>query len=223
LESVPGTAGVLVPPAGYLEGVRALCDKYKILWIADEVMAGFGRTGEWFASQHANVKPDLMCLSKGLTAGSIPMSCVLVDHEIYQLFYGEINSAFLHSHTFSGNALGVSAALATLEVMAEENICQQAQQLGEVMQKAFFEVADLTGQLSNIRGIGGLIAADLSPSSQPRLAFHLRQEALKRGALLRPFGNTLYWLPPLNTSKEMIEQLAEITLHSIEAVYKNER
>jgi adenosylmethionine-8-amino-7-oxononanoate aminotransferase len=177
---------------------------------------------KWLACDHANVKPDMTCLSKGLTSGSLPLSCAVIAHEIFELFYHDYNQgrSFLHSHTYSGNALAASAALATIETMVREKIPQQARALGELMRRSFKEIATQTGKLGPIRSIGAIVAADLVPHpNEPRIGYKLSQEALRRGALLRPIGNTLYWLPPLTTDEQTIGQLAEITLNSIKKVY----
>ena len=163
----------------------------------------------------------MICLSKGLTSGALPLSCVLIDNPIYKLFYHDFaeGHSFLHSHTYSGNPLAVSAALATIKTMHTEGINQQAAELGTFMQQYFSEIATKTGKISNVRSMGAIVAGDLAETDSPRIGHQIQQEALSRGALLRPLGNTLYWLPPLTTDLETIEKLAEITLHSIEAVY----
>ncbi|MFA5960278.1 MAG: adenosylmethionine--8-amino-7-oxononanoate transaminase [Tatlockia sp.] len=219
---VQGANGMRCYSADFLKKLADFARENNIYLIADEIMTGFGRTGEWFACHHAGVKPDLMCVSKGLTGGTIPLSCVLIDSPIYQLFYADYDTgnSFLHSHTYSANALAVSAALATLEVMEEENINQKVQDLSIFMRNQFEEVAKISGKLSEVRGLGALVAADLCDIKDQRVGFMLYQEALKQGALLRPIGNTLYWLPPLNIDQQTIENLAEITLNSIRAVYK---
>lgn len=219
---VQGAAGMKCYSADFLKRLAQWAKSNDIYFIADEIMTGLGRTGQWLACDHAKVQADIICLSKGLTSGSIPFSCVLVDDAIYQLFYHEHEptKSFLHSHTYSGNALAVSAALATIQVMRDININQKAATLGQWMVEAFSEIASLTGVLTQVRSIGAWVAGDLKPQAQqPRAAFLLAQEALKRGALIRPIGNTLYWLPPMTTDKSTIEQLAEITLESIKAVY----
>lgn len=219
---IQGAGGMLCYSADYLNRLGRFAKENDICLIADEIMTGTGRTGEWLACQHANVEPDLICLSKGLTSGAMPLSCVLIDHEIYQLFYNDPNpgNAFLHSHTHSGNALAVSAALATIEVMHSEDTIHQARHLGQLMQQQFTKVCSETNRLSNFRSLGVMVAADLQPIENRRVGLELAQQALKRGALLRPIGHTLYWLPPLNTDTKTIMQLAEITLNSIYAVYK---
>ncbi|WP_454780838.1 adenosylmethionine--8-amino-7-oxononanoate transaminase [Legionella sp. WA2022007384] len=218
---VQGAGGMLCYSPDFLKKLSAWAKSKNIYLIADEIMTGMGRTGKWLASHHADVEPDLICLSKGLTSGSIPLSCVMIDSSIFDLFYADYGSgkSFLHSHTYSGNPLAVSAALATIRVMHEEKIIEQAQKLGEYMFASLSEVAQLSGKLSNVRGIGSVVAADLEDTELHRIGNKVYQEALNRGALIRPIGKTLYWLPPLNTNHEVIGKLAEITLHSIKGAY----
>lgn len=220
---IQGAGGMLCYSADFLRQLARWAKENDIYLIADEIMTGMGRTGLWLACHHAQVEPDMICLSKGLTSGSLPLSCVLIDKAIYDLFYHDYNQgpSFLHSHTYSGNPLAVCAALATIQTMHTEHINQQAQALGASMRRLFDDIATQTNQLTNVRSIGAMVAGDLNPSKHLRTGFILAQEALKRGALLRPIGNTLYWLPPLNTSVQTLEALADITLHSIKAVYRD--
>lgn len=219
---VQGAGGMLCYSPDFLSRLAAYCKSEGIYLIADEIMTGLGRTGKWLACDHAHIKADMVCLSKGLTSGTLPLSGVCIDEAIYQLFYDDYDTGktFLHSHTYSGNPLAVSAALATLTIMEDENINQQAIKLGKLMQKYFTDIANTTGVLSNIRGIGGLIAGDLATGPNKRMGFEIYKQGLKHGALLRPLGNTLYWLPPLNTDKQTIGNLAQITLDSIMNAYK---
>ena len=218
---VQGAGGMRCYSADFLNRLVRFAKANNIYVIADEIMTGIGRTGTFLASEHAHIQPDMICLSKGLTSGAMPLSAVLIDHPIYDLFYGDTTqgNAFLHSHTYSGNPLAVSAALATLHTIDSEGILEQANALGDDMKRQFTAIAEHTGKLSNIRSIGAIVAGDLAPHHSPRLGYRLQQDALKRGALLRPLGQTLYWLPPLTTDHKTIEKLSEITLHSIMAVY----
>lgn len=218
---VQGAGGMLCYSPDFLKRLSSWAKSNNIYLIADEIMTGMGRTGKWLASHHADVEPDLICLSKGLTSGSIPLSCVMIDNSIFDLFYADYDSgkSFLHSHTYSGNALAVSAALATIRAMREEKIIEQAQNLGEYMFAALTEVAKLSGKLNNVRGIGAVVAADLEDREDHRIGNKVYQQALNHGALIRPIGKTLYWLPPLNTNHEVIGKLAEITLNSIKRAY----
>jgi len=191
--------------------------------IADEIMTGCGRTGKWLAGHFIKTKPDMICLSKGLTSGTIPFSCAMIDHDIYQLFYNDYESgiSFLHSHTYSGYAVGAAAALATLEAMKKEQIFEKVENLSKTMKQAFAYVVENCNVLSNVRQIGAMIAADIQMPQHFRAGYQIYLEALKRGAFLRPLGNTIYWLPPLNTDHHTISNLAEITLNSIQAVLSN--
>ena len=187
-------------------------------------MTGLGRTGEWLACDHAGIQADMVCLSKGLTSGSVPLSCVLIDHSIYELYYGQTNPQhyFLHSHTYSGNPLAVAAALATIETMRTEDINQQARELGSYMRRCFSEVITRSGQFTPLRGIGAMVAADFIGDCDANFSLCFAQEAQKRGALLRTIGQTLYWFPPLNTAAATIDKLADITDQAIQAVLQEQ-
>ncbi|OGV40285.1 MAG: adenosylmethionine--8-amino-7-oxononanoate transaminase [Legionellales bacterium RIFCSPHIGHO2_12_FULL_42_9] len=211
---VQGAGGMLCYSAEFLTKLYAWARANQIYFIVDEIMTGIGRTGKWLASDYAHIDPDLICLSKGLTAGTIPLSCVLIDHKIFELFY---NSAFLHSHTYSGNALAVAAAVAVLKIIQEEDLMTKARHLGVSMYREMLNVAKLTGELTNVRSFGAMVAADFT-----ELKFHnsllkhqFQQIAITYGVLLRPLGNTIYWLPPLNSDPAVIVKLAEATLQSI--------
>ena len=147
----------------------------------------------------------------------MPFSAVITRDEIYQLFYDdyETGKAFLHSHTYSGNALAVTAALTTLQILEEENLNQRARELGQLMHQQMLTIAAITRKLSNVRSLGAMVAADYVDLTDRRLQKRFEILALKHGALLRPIGQTLYWLPPLNTDDATIGKLAEITLKSI--------
>ncbi|MCL9684296.1 adenosylmethionine--8-amino-7-oxononanoate transaminase [Legionella maioricensis] len=218
---IQGAGGMLCYSADFLKKISLWAKSKGIYLIADEIMTGLGRTGQWLACDHAGIEPDLICLSKGLTSGSIPFSCVMIDSSIYDLFYGDYKTgnSFLHSHTYSGNPLAVSAALATIKAMHHEDIINKAQRLGETMLDYLKQVAEESGKLNNVRGVGAVVAADLAEIGDYRIGNEVYQQALKYGALIRPIGKTLYWLPPLNTESEIIRKLAKITLNSIDAAY----
>lgn len=186
--------------------------------IADEILTGLGRTGKMLACEYADIQPDFLCLSKGLTSGWLPMSAVVTTDAIYEVFYDDYENgkSFLHSHTHSGNALAASVALATLRIIQEENLSDRAQRLQKIMMSHLEDIADKTQQLKNLRGIGAVVAADLIVDNpHQRLGYKIYQEAVKRGALLRPLGNTLYWLPPLNIEEHTISELKNITYEAI--------
>lgn len=218
---IQGAGGMLCYSADFLSKISSWAKEKGIYLIADEIMTGIGRTGKWLACDHARIKPDLICLSKGLTSGSIPFSCVMIDSTLFDLFYDDYHAgkSFLHSHTYSGNPLAISAALATIKTIKQDNLLMHSQELGEIMFSYMQDIARDSRKLVNVRGVGAVVAADLIESSQARIGFKIYQEAIKQGALIRPIGNTLYWLPPLNTDKKIIGKLAEITLNSIEEAY----
>jgi adenosylmethionine-8-amino-7-oxononanoate aminotransferase len=212
---VQGAGGMLIYSADFLTRLSQFARENDIHLIADEIMTGFARTGKMLACEHANIRPDFLCLSKALTAGFLPMSAVLTSDEMYGNFYGDSHEqkAFLHSHTYTGNALAVAIALKFTELMHSENLVEKATALESKMRDYFEQMAKSTGKLSNIRVIGAIAAADCSIDTKK-----IFQSAIKKGALLRPLGNTIYWLPPINISDETLEKLAIITEASIVGV-----
>ena len=193
--------------------------------ISDEIMTGLGRTGKVLAGDYANFNPDFLCLGKGLTAGTLPLSAMLTTDAIYQACYDDYDTgkAFMHSHTHTGNALACAVANAALDYYEDYRIIEQVHYLSQQMQTLWQEVADKTGKLTNIRHLGAMVAADLKiPNNTPanaRSGYAVYQAAIKRGALLRPLGNTLYWLPPLNCDKSVLIQLRDITINAINDVF----
>jgi adenosylmethionine-8-amino-7-oxononanoate aminotransferase len=218
---IQGSHGMRTTSVDFLNRLMHWAKNNDIYCIADEIMTGLCRTGRWFATEHTTGTPDLICLSKGLTAGALPLSITLASQQLFDLFYDDHSKGrhFIHSHTHSTNALAVSAALATLQTLESESINEQACTLQVQLRQAFEWLNAQTGVLTHIRGIGGIIAADLAPTSNPRVGLALHKEALKRGALLRPIGQTLYWFPPLNLTQSTLESLTQITYESLKAVY----
>lgn len=220
---VQGAGGMRIYSQDFLRRLRIWTHKHGIYLIADEIMTGLGRTGYALACEHAQIKPDFICLSKGLTSGWLPMSIVLTRTEIYDLFYADycLEKNFLHSHTFSGNALAAAVALECLNTLADEEIYKKVREKEVILKNNLQEVAEKTGRLSNIRSIGLIAAADLQlteTEKKQRIGYQIFQEATKLGAWLRPLGNTIYWLPPLNTEISVLTQLKNITIKAIELV-----
>ncbi|WP_081738055.1 aspartate aminotransferase family protein, partial [Arthrobacter sp. H41] len=159
LESVPGTAGIMLPPPGYLEGVRELATKYGIMFVADEVMAGFGRTGEWFAFNHFHVVPDLIAFAKGVTSGYVPLGGVAISNEIAATFAKRVYPGGL---TYSGHPLATATAVATIRVMREEGMVEHAARLGrEVFGPGLAELAAKHPSVGEVRGLGAFWAVEL--------------------------------------------------------------
>jgi adenosylmethionine-8-amino-7-oxononanoate aminotransferase len=211
---VQGSAGMLIYSQDFLRRLREWSSKHGIHLIADEIMTGLGRTGKMLACKHAGIIPDFVCLGKGLTSGWLPLSAVITHNEVYNHFYDdyEAGKSFMHSHTFAGNALAASIALEVLKIFEEEKIVEHASVLGNMMHSAMQDIAQVTDKLTNVRSIGAIVAADLiCETPGRRLGYEVYQRAVKLGALIRPLGNTIYWLPPLNMDMGTLEQLKEIT------------
>ncbi len=184
----------------YLQRARAICQQYQVHLIADEIAVGFGRTGTMFACEQANITPDFMCLSKGITGGYLPLSVTLCCEDIYQAFYHDsVSRAFLHSHSYTGNALACSAALATLRIFEEQSILSANRQKMAYMQQQLSAFADLP--IRHLRQTGMIWAMDVV-TDKPDFARELYVAALQRGLILRPIGKTVYWMPPYVISEE---------------------
>ena len=215
IESVVGTAGVIIPPAGYLEGVRALCDKYGIKWIADEVMAGFGRTGKWFAYQHSAAEPDLIVFAKGVNSGYVPLGGVIISDEIAKTFDDRV---FPGGLTYSGHPLACAAAVATLDTMAEEKIVENAADIGErVIKPLIHELMAKHKVIGEVRGRGVFWALDLvkdRATREPLAPYGGTSPAMTElvGACkklgLMPFTNynRMHICPPCNVSEAEIHE-----------------
>jgi len=220
---VQAAGGMRIYSQDFLRRLRAWTKDNGVHLIADEIMTGLGRTGYPLACQHADMEADLICLSKGLTAGFLPMSVVLTSTAIYELFYDDyqMGKSFLHSHTHSGNALAAAIALECFKVMQDENIYSQVKKNEPILFMLMQEVAAKTNKLNNIRSIGNIVAADLKLNSKQknqRMGYEVYKKALERGILLRPLGNTLYWLPPLNIETEDLYKLRDMTIAAINDV-----
>ena len=210
-----GSAGMRIYPEEYLRKLRALCDAHDVLLIADEIATGFGRTGRLFACERAGITPDLMCLSKGLTGGYMPMSITVVKEKIYDAFYADWSEgkAFMHSHTYAGNPLGCSAALAVLDILDEENILERAAETASWLSARMAETFGAHPNVGEIRHIGLIHAVELvedRAAKRPfdggrRLGYAIYRRALQHGLLLRPLGDVLYFNPPLNIGKDDLE------------------
>jgi len=210
--------GMMIYSADFLNRLRLWTQANDVHLIADEIMTGLGRTGKMLACEHAGIEPDFLCLGKGLTGGWLPLSAVLTSDDIYDLFYDDyaLGKSFLHSHTYSGNPLAAAVANACLDVIDADNILKKVNEDAPLMLQLMQEVADTTGQLKRIRSMGAMVAADLivkDPSE--RRGFAVFKEAVKRGALLRSLGNTIYWTPPLNISRDTLHELKAVTQASI--------
>jgi len=209
----------------YLQLLRAACDKYNVHLIADEIAVGFGRTGTLFACEQADIAPDFMCLSKGLTGGYLPLSAVLTTDRVYSAFYDDYQklTAFLHSHSYTGNALACRAGLATINIFQQHNIIRQNQDLAAAMAKAAARFNDHPN-VSEVRQTGMILAIEMvknKPTREPfpwqeRRGLMVYQYALSKGVLLRPLGNVIYFMPPYVINEDELALLADVAWQGIQ-------
>ena len=214
LETVVGTAGVLVPPPGYLEGVRALCDEFGIVYIADEVMAGFGRTGRWFAYEHFNIEPDLIVFAKGVNSGYVPLGGVVISDDIAATFDERV---FPGGLTYSGHPLACASAVATIKAMREEQMVENAARIGaDVLGPGLRELAEKHKVIGDVRGLGVFWALDLvkdRASREPLAPYggtsaamgQLQAELKARGYLPFVNFNRLHVVPPCNVTADEVD------------------
>jgi len=209
-------AGMGMYDPEYLRRARALCDRYGVHLIADEIAVGFGRTGTMFACEQAGIAPDFLCLSKGITGGYLPLSAVLTTGEIYEAFYDDdVARGFLHSHSYTGNPLACSAALATLDLFEQGSTITANRVKGETLTTLS---APLAGhpRVARFRQTGMIWAFDVE-TDDPLFPRRFFAEALKRELLLRPIGNTIYFMPPYVIDDAQMTLLAERTLEALDA------
>ena len=215
-----GSAGMKIYPPLYLKKLRALCDKYNVHLLADEIATGYGRTGKMFAFEHAGVSPDIMCLSKGLTGGYMPMAIFVTTQKIYDAFYDDYNTgkAFMHSHTYSGNPLACSAANAVLDLMEDGEILKNAQENAIFFNNLLKEKFLSHKNVGEIRHIGLINAIELVKNKETkepfdgklRTGYQIYKKALKRGVILRPLGDVIYFNPPLIIERKDLEFAANV-------------
>ncbi len=212
---VQGATGMAMYHAAYLAEARALCDQYNVHLIADEIMTGFGRTGTFFAHEQADIRPDFLCLSKGITGGYLPLSVVMTTHAVYAAFYDDsVARGFLHSHSYTGNALACRAALATLEIFEQKQIVTANRLLSAAISQSAQSIAHHP-RVKHFRNTGMIWAFEVE-TSDPSFARNFHQAALSKELLLRPIsstaGNTVYFMPPYAINAEEIELLTARTL-----------
>jgi taurine--2-oxoglutarate transaminase len=214
LETVTGTNGIIIPPDGYLAGVRALCDKYAIVMIADEVMSGFGRTGEWFAVDHWHVVPDIMTMAKGLTSGYAPLGAVAMKPKIAERFD---DVAFKSGLTYTSHPVSLAAAIATINVMKQDHLVEHAASMGPVLRRMLNDLGEEHPSVGEVRSIGlfGVIELvrnrstkqPMAPwnSSSPEMAA-FKQYCLDHGLFLDVHWHTALIIPPLIITEDQLKE-----------------
>jgi adenosylmethionine-8-amino-7-oxononanoate aminotransferase len=214
----------------YLKRLREACDRYEVHLIADEIAVGFGRTGTLFACEQAGITPDFLALSKGLTGGYLPLSLILTSEQTYQAFYDDYEklTAFLQSHSYTGNPLGCRAALASLDIFEQDRVIESNKALAEAMRESTAHLADHP-HVAEVRQHGMILAIEMIKDKagrtpypwQERRGLKVYQHALQKGALLRPLGNVIYFMPPYVITPEQVQTLAEIATEGIELATKD--
>jgi adenosylmethionine---8-amino-7-oxononanoate aminotransferase len=224
---VQGAGGMIIQPEGFLRGVRALCDKYDVLLIADEVAVGFGRTGKMFACEHENVQPDLLCVAKGITGGYLPLAATFATQKIFDAFLGDPweGKTFFHGHTYTGNPLACAAALASLDLFEKNDLVRQVQ-IKAVKLAELLEPLKNLPHVGQIRQKGFMVGIELVEDKSTRKPFDSRKRTgamichrlRKQGIILRPLGDVIVIMPPLAMP---IDQLRTILDSLIECISKH--
>lgn len=224
---VQGAGGMVVSPPGYLKGVRRLCTKYKVLMIADEVATGFGRTGKMFACEHENVSPDILCVAKGITGGYLPLAATLTTEKIYNAFLGEYKDlkTFFHGHTYTGNQLASTAAIANIGLFKKEKTLQKMQAKITLLKNELKKISELP-HVGEVRQMGLMVGIELVKNKQKKTPFVLEdkigwkvcEKAKEKGLIIRPLGNVIVLMPHLSVSREELMQITGKTAEVIEEV-----
>ena len=216
---VQAAGGMIIAPQGYLREIRRLCSKYHVLLIADEVATGFGRTGKMFACEHEAVVPDIMCLSKGITGGYMPLAVTLATEEIYTAFLGEFRElkTFFHGHSYTGNPLACAAALACLDIFKKEATLKNLRPKTAILQERLNEISGLA-HVGNVRNKGLMAGIEMVKNKETRepypwedkMGWKVAQYARNNGVFIRPLGNVIVIMPPLSISLEDLTRLLDV-------------
>jgi len=216
--------GMIKSPPGYLKGVRELCDNYDILMIADEVATGFGRTGKMFACEHEDVVPDIMCLSKGITGGYMPLAVTLATDEIYNTFLGEFKElkTFFHGHSYTGNPIACAAAIACLDLFEQDEVLRKLEKKIDILKSWLKDALNLkhVGDVRNAGLMAGIELVKDKTTKEPydweeKMGWKVAYHARDNGVFIRPLGNTMVIMPPLSISEQNLGQLLKVIKESI--------
>ncbi len=224
---VQGAAGMITAPRGFLWGVRRLTKKYNVHLICDEVATGFGRTGKMFASEHENVRPDIMCLAKGITGGYLPLAVTLFTEEIYNAFLGAATSkkAFLHGHTYTGNPLACAAALASLDIFKDEKVLEGVVQKAALL-RTLLRTLKKSAHVGDVRQRGLMAGVELVADKKTKKPFapalrtghRVCMDTRQYGLIIRPLGDTIVLMPPLSITESELREMVDIIGASLNRV-----
>lgn len=225
---VQGAAGMIVHPQGFLKGLETICRQHDILLVCDEVATGFGRTGAMFACERESVKPDIMCLAKGLTGGYLPLAATLVSEKIFEAFLGPYteHKTFFHGHSYTGNALACAAASVCLDIFNQDHVLDRLKQKIEFLENCLRKsLADLN-HVGDIRQCGFMVGVELVEDkklrkpypSELRTGAQVTRYVRQHGVILRPLGDVVVLMPPLSVQNEEIEIMVKATRESIQEV-----
>jgi adenosylmethionine---8-amino-7-oxononanoate aminotransferase len=218
---IQAAGGMIVQPDGFLKKLKALCESHDVLFIADEVATGFGRTGTMFACEQEGVVPDLLCLAKGLTGGYLPLAATLATDEIYQAFLGDYGEYrhFFHGHSYTGNPLGCAAALANLEIFDKERVIESIQPKIRTMEEALKRFREIP-QVKEVRQKGLMVGIDLGDlPPEKRVGHKIGLAARKKHVLIRPLGNVIVLMPSLSVTEDEILFLTAVIHDCLREVY----
>ncbi|PZC49731.1 MAG: adenosylmethionine-8-amino-7-oxononanoate aminotransferase [Chloroflexi bacterium] len=224
---VQGAGGMIVSGEGHLAGVRRLCDEFEVLLIADEVATGFGRTGEMFACNLEQITPDIATLGKGITGGYLPLSATVTTEQVYANFYDENNErTFYHGHTYAGNPICAAAALANLDVFANEDVIGRVQQRAALLESLLQERFGDHPQVGEVRQQGLMVGIELVADRDSRTPFPAAERigagvcmaAREHEVLLRPLGDVVILMPPLSIEEDELAQICEAVAHGLDAI-----
>ena len=222
---VQAAAGIIVSPPGYLSRINSICKKYDVLFIADEVATGFGRTGRMFASEHEGINPDIMAVAKGITGGYLPLAATLVTEDIYNAFLGEYREfkTFFHGHSYTGNPLGCAAAIANIDIFEKEKVLDHVRVKSILLEKLLAPLKDHP-HVGDIRQKGLMAGIELVQNKTTKTPYPLEDKAGFRvcikakemGLILRPIGNVIILMPPLSISPAVLKKMVSIITSAID-------
>ena len=224
---VQGAAGILIHPDGYLRHIRDLCTRFSIPLIADEVAVGFGRTGTMFACNQESVRPDIMCVAKGITGGYLPLAATITTDEIYEMFLGrpEEGRTFFHGHTYTGNPLACAASIASLELFEENQVIDNVKVISDLIADKLSVLAGHS-HVAEVRQKGIMIGIELvrdretleSVPAEDRIGHQVTLAARRAGVIIRPLGDVVVLMPAPGMPARLVERLCDVTIQAIDEV-----